>query len=181
MPKKNPDFWTPFYDILTESITQYIIQQISAGAEVIQLFDSWVGVLQGADIDVFCTHPIKKIIKKVKTVAPHIPIIVFPKNIHMDIDIFQQKTDCNAISLSTLSMVSNSTQTYPVHSTQTYPVQGCLCPQILKSGENLEQHVFDICNALKHRPHIFNLSHGIDKQTPIAHVHRLIEAVKRYT
>ncbi len=170
--KKYGDFWRVFYDILIEAIAEYTIQQISAGAEVIQLFESWAGALHGDDIDMFSVYPIATIIKKVKSVKPNTPIIVFPKNIHMDIDVFQQKTGCDAVNLSCTDMVKNSTK--------TYPVQGCLSPDILKSGKHLEQHVFDICETLNNRPHIFNLSHGIDKHTPIDHVHRLITAVKNY-
>lgn len=168
--EENPDFWQMFYKILVESIADYCIYQIYAGAEVIQLFESWAGALYGDDIAYFSINPIHQIIAKIKSVHPVTPIIVFPKDIRMDIDIFKQKTGADAISLTDIRMVT--------HSDKKYPVQGCLDPAILQSGENLEQSAYDICMALKNRPHIFNLSHGIDKKTPILHVHRLIDAVK---
>lgn len=167
---QNPDFWHAFTEILIITIADYCIHQINAGAEVIQLFESWAGALYNDDIAVFSTHPIQKIIKKIKEVHPDTPIIVFPKNLHMDIDIFKQKTGADAISVTHINMIANSDK--------KYPVQGCLDPAILRSGDNLEQSAYDICTAFKDRPHIFNLSHGIDRTTPISHVHRLIDAVK---
>lgn len=168
----NSHFLTPFIEILCESIAEYCIKQIYAGADVIQLFESWAGVLYGRHLEILSEAPITKIIAQIKKVHPKTPIIVFAKNYNGNLEYLYETTHCDAVSLTSTDDIQSSTK--------IYPVQGCLDPQILKSGIGLEQEIYRICDILKDRPHIFNLSHGINKETPISHVEKAISIIKGY-
>lgn len=160
-------------DILIQSIADHLKCQIQAGADILQIFDSWAGQLAYQDLLSFSKTPIQKIISLVKESHPQIPIIVFPREIG---SAYKEYLDIGADALSLdyalpLDWAKN-------HLQQKILLQGNLHPKILvEGGARLKQHCQMIKQTFGSR-HIFNLGHGILPQTPPEHVEQMIKWVK---
>ena len=173
---ENKEMFEPLIDLLVESTSQYLIKQVEAGAEVLQLFDSWAGALNEADFIQWALKPAQKIVANVKAIYPDVPLIGFPRGADKRIPDYVQKTGFNAVSLEhgiDLQWAKENIQ-------NICPVQGCLSPDTLLSGKNLEQETLEILEIFKDAPHIFNLGHGINKDTPIENVEKLVSIVKNF-
>ena len=162
-------------DILVESTAQYLIAQIKAGAEVIQLFESWAGAVGGEAFQKYIIEPNKKIISIVKQQYPEIPVIGFPKAAALYLKDYMQQTGVNALGCDftlPLEFIRDELQT-------VMPVQGNLDPGILYAGGDLlDKQIDEILFTLKDKPFIFNLGHGIHKDTPIEHVERALARIR---
>ncbi len=169
---KDPNFFDYLMNTLIEIICNYLSQQIQAGAEVIQLFDSWAGVLSEKLFLKYSLEPNKKIIAYLKNRHPQIPIIGFPKGVGQNILEFTNQTQADAVGLDSSFSINWINQN--LNHTVT---QGNLDNiSLLVGGEQMEQ---DIINIKKIKsPHIFNLGHGILPTTPIKNVEKMIEMVK---
>jgi len=161
-------------DILVEETAEYLIRQIEAGAEVLQIFDSWAGVLQEFEFMKWVIKPTREIIKKIKKIHPEIPIIGFPKNAGKMLEKFTHETGIDAISLDNSVSLESAKALQKI-----LPVQGNLNPEILlKDREAVIQETRKIKNALAGGPFIFNLGHGILPQTPIENVEEMIAVLR---
>ncbi len=173
---ENIEFFNNLLNLLVEFSAYHLIKQVEAGAEVLQIFDSWAGALEGDDFINFSSIPAAKIVKLVKRIYPDIPIIGFPRGAGDKIPDYILNTKFDCISLDqniNLDFARNQIQ-------KLCPVQGCLSPDTLLSGENLEQETLKILDTFKDGSHIFNLGHGINKHTPIKNVEKLVKIVKNY-
>lgn len=162
-------------DAIVVVTADYLCGQIDAGADTVQIFDSWSGSLAPREFERWVIAPTAAIVAAVHARRPGIPVIGFPKGAGGKLAAYARETGVDALGLDETVDPIWANGELP----GGLPVQGNLDPLLLLSGSHdLEQRVADIRHALRGRPHIFNLGHGIDKETPIAHVDRLLAAVK---
>ncbi len=153
----------------------YLSGQIEAGADAVQLFDSWAGNLAPAEFERWVIGPTARLIARLKARHPNIPVIGFPKGAGAKLGAYARETKVNAVGLDETVDPAWAHQELP----KRLPVQGNLDPlALLAGGEALRSAVARCLDALAGRPHIFNLGHGIIKETPIAHVEQLIAMLK---
>ncbi len=154
---------------------EYLAGQIEAGADAVQLFDSWSGSLAPKEFERWVIAPTAAIVAALGASHPGVPIIGFPKGAGGKLGAYARETGIDAIGLDETVDPVWADRELPAG----MPVQGNLDPLLLLAGtDDLEHGVGDILRALSGRPHIFNLGHGISKETPIAHVERLMALVK---
>ncbi|HEX6218163.1 MAG TPA: uroporphyrinogen decarboxylase [Sphingomicrobium sp.] len=160
---------------IEEVTLDYLCGQVDAGAEALQLFDSWSGSLAPTEFERWVIAPTARLVAVFKERHPHVPIIGFPKGAGGKLGAYARETGVDGIGLDETVDPAWATRELPAG----MPVQGNLDPlALIAGGEALETAVKRILDALAARPHIFNLGHGIDRTTPIAHVERLMALVK---
>jgi len=153
----------------------YLSGQVEAGAEALQLFDSWAGSLSPAQFEQWVIAPTARIVAALNERHPEIPIIGFPKGAGSKLAAYARETRVNAIGLDETVDPQWAAKELP----STLPVQGNLDPlALIAGGDDLDASAKRILDAFAGRPHIFNLGHGILQDTPIANVERVIAAVK---
>ena len=159
-----------------EAVTfSYISGQIDAGAEVIQLFDSWAGSLAPEQFERWVIAPTARLVERLKADYPEIPVIGFPKGAGSKLRAYAEQTGVDCVGLDeTVDPAWASRELAP-----GFPVQGNLDPlALVAGGDQMCDAVRRIIDALGDRPHIFNLGHGILPDTPIENVERLVALVK---
>lgn len=162
---------------LAQHSADYLIRQIEEGADVVQIFDSWSGVLDEPSFEAYCVKPVAEIVRRVREVHPHVPIIGFPKGAGTRYDSYRAKTGVTGLGLD---------WTVPMAQAQELQrqgaVQGNLDPlRLVAGGQALAEGVDAILKGLGSGPLIFNLGHGITPQTPIAHVEAMVAQVRGYS
>jgi uroporphyrinogen decarboxylase len=159
-----------------EAVTlDYLSGQIEAGAEAVQLFDSWAGSLSPAQFEQWVIAPTARLISAVRSRHPKVPIIGFPKGAGGKLRAYAGETGVSALGLDETIDPLWAARELP----EQLPLQGNLDPlALITGGEPLRNAVERILDAFAGRPHIFNLGHGILPDTPIAHVEELLELVK---
>jgi uroporphyrinogen decarboxylase len=172
---RDPSAFQAIIDAITGVTVDYLLGQIAAGAEAVQLFDSWAGSLAPAEFERWVIAPNAAIVSALKARAPQVPVIGFPKGAGEKLPAYARETGVDAIGLDeTIDPVWAARQ-LPAG----LPVQGNLDPLLLLSGgTELERQTLRILNAFAERPHVFNLGHGIGQTTPIEHVETLIGLVR---
>jgi uroporphyrinogen decarboxylase len=171
---RHPDAFQKLIYELADVSAEYLIRQISAGADAVQIFDSWAGVLDEASFEQFCVAPVARMVEKVRAVHPDVPIIGFPKGAGALYTNYRERTGVTALGLDwcvPLSMASSLQG--------GGPVQGNLDPlRIVAGGKPLDDGVDAVLEALGQGPLIFNLGHGITPDAPVAHVEQMINRVR---
>lgn len=172
---RDPEHFARLIDLLAEVSVTYLSAQIRAGAQAVQIFDSWAGVLPDGEFAPWCVEPVAKMIRLLREQHPDVPIIGFPRAAGAaNARRFLDSTGVNAIGCDTAMPLAEMRAL-----AESAAVQGNLDPFLLVAGGGLlESRVRDIIGALSGVPHIFNLGHGIVPETPIAHVERLIALVR---
>lgn len=160
-----------------ESVTlDYLSRQIEAGADVVQLFDSWAGSLAPSEFEQWVIAPAARITAELKSRYPDVPVIGFAKGAGGKIGAYARESGVTAVGLDETVDPAWADREIPAG----MPVQGNLDPlALLAGGDGLARAVRRILDALADRPHVFNLGHGILKETPIANVERMIELVRQ--
>ncbi|MGV1014611.1 MAG: uroporphyrinogen decarboxylase [Methyloceanibacter sp.] len=175
---RKPESFQSLIDLLVETSTAYLLGQVKAGASVLQIFDSWAGSLPEDQFARWCIAPTKRLVERVKAVAPKVPVIGFPRGCGPLAERYVEETGIDAVSCDTslpLDFIASRLQV-------RVPVQGNLDPLLLLAGgPELDTRVSTILAALGSGPFIFNLGHGIQPDTPIDHVARLVTLVKTGT
>ncbi len=156
-------------DILTNAITDHLLNQIDAGCDTVQIFDSWAGLCPtNLEID-FIFKPIQKIIDTIHEKHPHLPVILFAKG-HSNPYGMGAIAGADAIGIDQFTFLEPQ---------DDQVLQGNLDPlALIAGGDVLQKAVEQILQITEGKPHIFNLGHGIDKTTPIEHVEQLVRMVK---
>lgn len=162
---------------LVDASEIYLSNQIEAGAEVLQIFDSWGGLLQGGDFERWVIEPTRDLVSRIKSKYPHIPIIGFPREATpADYKNYAQRTGVNGLSIDydlAIDFAKNNLQPLTV-------LQGNLDPDVLvKGGSEMLKAAEKILTTFGPR-HIFNLGHGVVPQTPPEHVAELVKFVQGY-
>ncbi|XAP78689.1 uroporphyrinogen decarboxylase [Citromicrobium bathyomarinum] len=153
----------------------YLRGQIDAGAEAVQLFDSWAGSLAPDEFDRWVIEPNARIVAAIKDSHPDIPVIGFPKGAGEKLPRYAERTGVDAVGLDETLDPEWAHAALP----KGMPVQGNLDPMLLLAGgDRLDHTIRHILSALADRPHVFNLGHGIDRHTPIAHVERALGVLR---
>ena len=172
---RDPAAFQAIVDAIVAVTIEYLGGQIEAGAEAVQLFDSWAGSLAPDEFERWVVAPNAAIADAVRSRHPQVPVIGFPKGAGAKLPAYARETAVDAVGLDeTLDPV------WAMHALPPgLPVQGNLDPLLLLAGGTaLEQRARYICDVFAGRPHVFNLGHGIDKETPIAHVEQLLAVVR---
>ncbi len=172
---RDPQRMQAICDAIADLSITYLRGQIDAGAEAVQLFDSWAGSLAPSEFERWVIAPNARIVEAIHQSHPGVPVIGFPKGSGAKLPAYARETGVDAVGLDeTLDPVW-------AHSVlpDGMPVQGNLDPLLLEAGGTaLGDRVRAIIAAFENRPHIFNLGHGIGQFTPIAHVEELLGAVR---
>lgn len=171
----DPAWFDALITLLTRATAEHLIQQIRHGADAVQLFDSWAGLLPEEEFLRWVVQPTKEIVKSVKQEFPEIPIIGFPKGAGILYEAYAKESGVDAVGIDAqmpLQWVRDHLQPYVT-------VQGNLDPLLLASDkEKAIARAREIFSCWKGKPFIFNLGHGIIPSTPPEHVEALSEAVK---
>ncbi|NWG46710.1 MAG: uroporphyrinogen decarboxylase [Alphaproteobacteria bacterium] len=174
---RDPAGFDALIDLLTGLTTDYLSAQITAGAEVVQLFDSWAGSLDAAGFARWSLAPIAAIADGLKRRHPGVPIIVFPRGAGAGLEAVARLPSIDAVSLD-----ANAGRSWARRSLSPHAVlQGNVDPlRLVAGGAGLEADLDDLLSAFAGVPHIVNLGHGIVPETPPEHVAALIDIVRRF-
>jgi len=175
MAYRDPAAFQAIIDAITALTVDYLAGQIEAGAESVQLFDSWAGSLSPAQFSRWVIAPNAAIVSALKLRYPRVAIIGFPKGAGEKLPAYADETGVDALGLDETIDPVWAARALP----QGLPVQGNFDPLLLEAGgAELEQAALQILEAFADRPHVFNLGHGIGQHTPLDHVERLLAAVR---
>jgi uroporphyrinogen decarboxylase len=173
----DPEAFQPLIDLLTEAITQFLEKQIEAGAEAIQLFESWAGILPEPFFERWCLRPVAAIVEALRAKYPSTPIIAFPRGAGLQYQGYAEATGIDGLGLD--STVPLDWAAEKVQGRLGRCVQGNLDNQLLVAGgAAMHAEVDRILAALGRGPLIFNLGHGVLKTTPPKHVAALVRQVQ---
>lgn len=171
---RDPENFERLINRLVQGSIEYLLGQLKAGAEVVQIFDTWAGILPPQEFDKWCIEPTRKIVAGVRAVIPDAKIIGFPRGAGAMALPYVEITNVDAIGLDWMyprSLARDLLQ-------PRVPVQGNVDPlALLAGGAALDREVDDVM-TLADGPLIFNLGHGILPATPIAHVERMLKRVR---
>jgi uroporphyrinogen decarboxylase len=172
----DPEAFAGLIDKLVDTSAAYLVRQLQAGVDAVQIFDTWAGVLPAEEFVRWCIGPAQRIVAKVRSQVPDAKVIGFPRGAGAGLLRYVEDVPVDAVGLDWMAdpaFVRDQIQ-------WRVPVQGNLDPlALLAGGSALDRGVDNILAAFSERPFIFNLGHGILPQTPIAHVEQMIARVRR--
>lgn len=172
---RHPGFMGELIARIEAQTIAYLLGQIAAGVEAVQLFDSWSGSLSPAQFEQWVIAPTSRIVAALHAQAPGIPVIGFPKGAGGKLAAYARETGVDAIGLDETVDPEWANAVLP----DAMPVQGNLDPlALIAGGDQLERAATRILSAFPERPHVFNLGHGIRQDTPIAHVEALLARIR---
>jgi len=172
----DPESFAELIDQVTEATIRYLAAQIAAGAEAVQLFDSWAGVLPEHAFRRWVIEPTRRIVAALKETAPTVPVIGFPRGAGLMYRAYFAETGVRALGLDAMVPLAIARKALQPMG----PVQGNLDPLLVViGGEAMEKAAQDVMEALRDGPFIFNLGHGLVPETPPEHVGALVELVRR--
>lgn len=172
-----PDEFQKLIDLLVEATVIHLSAQIDAGAEVVQIFDTWAGSLPPLSFERFALKPVQAIRARLKALHPDVPMIGFPRGAGAMMERYFRETGISAIGLDT----GVETEWARDHLQSIGCVQGNLDPLLLVAGgAEMRAQARHILETLSGGPFIFNLGHGIVPQTPPDHVAELVEMVRSF-
>jgi uroporphyrinogen decarboxylase len=178
MAYSHPDAFAKIIDALVESSIEYLVGQLKAGADALQIFDTWAGVLSPREFLRWSVEPTARIVAGVRAEAPDAKIIGFPRGAGALLPTYVGSTAVNAVSIDWAA----EPQLIRERVQNKVAVQGNLDPLVLiAGGKALDAAIDDVLSNYAKGRLIFNLGHGILPETPIAHVERMIARVRAYT
>lgn len=171
---RNPEAFQRLLDMLADISAEYLIAQLDAGADAVQIFDSWAGVLGEDEFKRYAVGPVARIIRRVRSARPGARVIAFAKGAGMNLKTYRQGTDANCIGLDWTVPLS-----FAADLQKDGPIQGNLDPmRVVAGGRALEEGIDAILQTLGQGPLIFNLGHGITPEADPAHVSELVQRVR---
>ena len=175
MAYAQPEIFARLIAILVQASIDYLSAQITAGADAVMLFDSWAGVLSPAQFRAHVIAPTVAIVAALRGKFPDVKIIGFPRLAGMLFGEYATATGVDAVGMDTATDPTIAAAQMPAHTA----LQGNLDPMaLLAGGAALRRETDTILDAMRHRPFIFNLGHGIVPQTPPEHVAELLAMVR---
>lgn len=172
---QHPKAFAKLIDILIAASVDYLVAQLQAGADLVQVFESWALNLDNEMFETSVIEPNRRIVEGVRQRVPEAAMIGFPRGAAGLLPRYADKTGYDAIGLDYAVPLDFADRFLPAG----LPVQGNLDPlRLVAGGEAMRARTETIISDLVSRPHIFNLGHGIVPQTPISHVEELVRLVK---
>ena len=172
---REPEAMAALLAKLAEVSADYLIRQIDAGADVVQIFDSWAGVLDEASFEAWCVEPVAEIVRRVREKHPATPIVGFPRGAGSLYAGYREKTGVTALGLD-WSVPLSQARTLQAGGA----VQGNLDPlRLVSGGRALDEGIDAILETLGGGPLIFNLGHGITPECPVENVERMVRRVRQ--
>ena len=172
---QHPEELDGMLDHLVEASAHYLKMQADAGADALMLFESWAEGLPEDAFERWVIGPTRKLVQRVRDLGVTQPIIGFPRGAGMLVLDYAERTGVSAVGLDTAIPLARINAALP----KGMPVQGNLDPmRLVAGGPGLEKRVGEIVGALKGRPHIFNLGHGVTPEVPISHVESTLRAIR---
>ncbi len=176
MAWSEPDLFAAIMERIVTATISYLDAQIEAGAEVLQLFDSWAGAVPAPLFESTVIEPTKRVVSALKATHPNIPIIGFPRAAGSHIAEYAARTGVNAIGIDHMTDLSAASAAVP----KGVAVQGNLDPiLLLNGGTAMDREVLRTAETMKGKPFIFNLGHGVMQPTPPEHVARLVSLLRQ--
>jgi uroporphyrinogen decarboxylase len=177
MAYRHPDAFAGIIDALVESSIEYLLGQLKAGADALQIFDTWAGVLPPREFARWSIEPTRRIVEGVRAKAPDARIIGFPRGAGALLPVYVDATGVDAVSIDWAaepSLIRERVQT-------KVAVQGNLDPlALIAGGAALDRAIDDVLANFSKGRLIFNLGHGILPETPIAHVEQMLRRVRNF-
>ena len=178
MAYRHPEAFAAIIDVLIDNSIDYLLRQLEAGAEVLQVFDTWAGVLPPREFVRWSIEPMRRIVEGVRKKVPDAKIIGFPRGAGALLPAYVEATDVDAVSIDWAaepSLIRERVQS-------CVAVQGNLDPlALIAGGGALDRAVDDVLANYAGGRLIFNLGHGIQPETPIAHVEQMLKRVRDRT
>ena len=172
---REPELMRELLDSLAQYSAEYLVRQIEAGADAVQIFDSWAGVLDEDLFEMCCVAPVRRIVSQVREKYPDVPVIGFPRGAGMLYGSYRAKTGVSGLGLDWTCPLALGRKLQ-----EGGAIQGNLDPlRLLAGGRALDDGVDRIMEAFAGGPHIFNLGHGILPETPLENVEAMIDRVRR--
>jgi uroporphyrinogen decarboxylase len=173
---REPVAFAALMDILIEASVSSLVGQLRAGADVVQLFESWAQNLDELSFADQVIAPNRRIVEGVRAAVPDAPIIGFPRAAAGMLGRYALETGVNMVGLDQAVPLALARELVP----EGVGVQGNLDPlRLVAGGEQMARRADEIVAAFADRPHVFNLGHGVVPETPVEHVAALVERVKR--
>ena len=174
---RHPEAFARIIDVLVESSIEYLLGQLAAGADVLQLFDTWAGILPPREFQRWSVEPTRRIVEGVRAKVPGAKIIGFPRGAGALLPGFVDRTGVDAVSIDWTAEPAFIRE----HVQSKVAVQGNLDPLVLiAGGDALDRAVDDVLKNFSAGRYIFNLGHGIQPETPVAHVEQMIARVRAF-
>lgn len=172
---RHPEAFRMLVDKLVDASIDYLSAQLTAGADAVQIFDTWGGMLTDPQFDAYVVEPTRRIVNGVRERHPDALIIGFPRGAGSRLPKFVRETGVNAVGFDWMA----DRAFVQDHVQPLVPVQGNLDPLCLVAGgKRLDEEVEAIVTRFKDGPYIFNLGHGIVPETPVDHVQQMIDRVR---
>lgn len=172
-----PETFARLMELLIEATCQYLIRQIDAGAEAIQIFDTWAGALPETEFRRWVIEPARRLVERIHSERPGIPVIGFPRGAGILYEAYVTETKVDGVSLDSSVPLDWAARVLQPKCT----IQGNLDPILLVAGgDALDAGIDRVLNTLGKGPFIFNLGHGIIPPTPPENVARLAQRVKAF-
>lgn len=173
---RDPKGFGALLELLGDCVAAHLIRQLDAGADAVQIFDSWASGLTDAALDSWVIAPTKRVVDKVRSVRPDAKIIGFPRATTLaGYERFAAQTGVDAVSIDTATPIGWAAKTLGTK----LAIQGNLDPiALVAGGRALAMSVDNILSATRGVPFVFNLGHGILPETPIEHVEQLVARVR---
>lgn len=173
---RDPEFVTELIDLLADCTVDYLIAQIDAGADAVQLFDTWAGGLPWSVLDAVSVRPLDRIAKAVKAARPGTPVILFPKGVGERSVEYASLPHCDGFGID----YAMDPAWARAHLSGCAVVQGGLDPLlVVEGGEAMEKRAEAYLRLFHDVPYVFNLGHGFTPQTPPENVAALVEFVRK--
>jgi uroporphyrinogen decarboxylase len=173
---RHPEAFARIIDVLVETSIDYLVKQLAAGANALQIFDTWAGVLPPREFERWSIEPTRRIVEGVRKVVPDAKIIGFPRGAGAQLPAYVARTGVDAVSIDWTAepaLIRDRVQNHVA-------VQGNLDPlALIAGGDTLDRAVDDVLANYANGRLIFNLGHGITPETPIAHVEQMVRRVRR--
>lgn len=170
---RDPESFSALLMLLAEAVAEHLVAQVEAGAEALQIFDSWAGAVPARAFERCCLAPMAEITRRVKARCPEVPIIAFPRGAGIGYQGYAAATGVDGLSLD---------PTIPTAwgaGLDVTAVQGNLDPQCLVAGgDQMAAAVAEILADMRGRGFVFNLGHGVVPDTPVEHVAELVSLVR---
>ena len=171
----DPKGFARLIDILVDRSARHLVGQLQAGADVVQVFDSWAGMLPCEEVRRWCIEPMQQLVAAVRRDVPGAKIIGFPRGIGAGIVRYLDHVAVDAVSLDWTADLEFASCRIP----RRVAIQGNLDPLVLLAGgDALDRSIERILTAFSGRPFIWNLGHGILPATPIANVERMLARIR---